>query len=259
MLKIATYNILHGYYKDKVLKNIQILVEGGADVICLQEVEPEFEDVLTHLVKNRNRKVIYYHHSIGCNLATIYNPAQLTLENSEHFLLPKLSNPGWRQRFTNFHSEIIQRGALSVYFMKDSKIIRITNTHMAWEGGDKNRISQFECIKETLSKKSTDCDILLGDFNTFSLALFYRTKEKKVETTLRDWTNVLKSLHWTCDSSFTSPTDGLTKFAKIGKIFGIKFRCKLDYIFTKNLKVISKEMLDLPGSDHRPLIADFEF
>jgi endonuclease/exonuclease/phosphatase family metal-dependent hydrolase len=256
-IKVATYNILHGTYPDLIIKNIEFLVCKGADVICLQEAEPEIYDRINNLTKMHGLEVISYHHSIGCSLITIYNPTVLTLQSSEHFLLPALSHPSWQQKLTNFASEIIQRGVLFTSFVHDGKVVRVINTHLAWEGGPKHRISQLEFIKEYLNKQSTDCDILVGDFNTFTLTPT-RTEEIKIENTLPDWTNVSKDISWTCDTQYTSPRDGLTKYAKIGKLFGVKFSCKLDHIFTKNIKIVSKEMFDLPGSDHRPLLAELE-
>ena len=42
-IKIATYNILHGYHKDQILENIETLIGKGADVICIQEAEIPLE------------------------------------------------------------------------------------------------------------------------------------------------------------------------------------------------------------------------
>jgi endonuclease/exonuclease/phosphatase family metal-dependent hydrolase len=52
-IKIATYNILHGYNKEKVLENIRALVSKGADVICIQEAEIPLEGGF-HLVGRLN-------------------------------------------------------------------------------------------------------------------------------------------------------------------------------------------------------------
>jgi endonuclease/exonuclease/phosphatase family metal-dependent hydrolase len=181
------------------------------------------------------------------------------LKSSENFLLQKLSSPSLVQKFASISSaEVLQRGTLSACFEKDGRIIRIINVHLAWEGGFQHRISQLKQVKEILEKNLVDADILAGDFNTFAPVMFRKIQEKKINNILLGWTNVLSDFSWTCDASYTAPQDSLAKFTKIGKLFGIKFRCKLDHIFVKNLKVISKEMFDLPGSDHRPFLVDLE-
>ncbi len=119
------------------------------------------------------------------------------------------------------------------------------------------RLLQLKYLVSKLENNS-DCEILAGDFNSNVPAMLRRTQESKIAKVLNGWTNVLPNLPYTCDISHTDPQDGLDFLVKINKIFGIKFRVRLDYIFSKGMKIISKEMLDLPGSDHRPLIATFE-
>jgi endonuclease/exonuclease/phosphatase (EEP) superfamily protein YafD len=72
-----------------------------------------------------------------------------------------------------------------------------------------------------------------------------------------EYLNVLPSLPWTYDNSYFAPQDGLEKLTKLCRWAGLKFRSRLDYFFARNLKFISGEMLNLPGSDHRPLLAEF--
>jgi len=42
-MKIVTYNILRAEYPDLILKNLEVLVEKDADIICLQEVVVDFK------------------------------------------------------------------------------------------------------------------------------------------------------------------------------------------------------------------------
>lgn len=152
----------------------------------------------------------------------------------------------------------VERGVLSAVFSGEGKDIRITNIHLAWENGGRQRIKQLEYLLRDLSESDVNGEILVGDFNTFNYPLFQRFEEKKIEGVLSGWANVFQGIPWTCDTSYSDPKDGVEKFVKILRIFKIKFRCRMDYIFSKNLEVISKEMLDVPGSDHRPLVATFE-
>ncbi len=257
-IRLTTYNILHGYHSDLIIKNISFLIEKGVNVICLQEVKQEFKKSLENLLKTQNWKGVYLHYPRACNLAIIWNPLCLTLENEKHILLPILLKPSFLQQFTGYAKEKLQRGALSACFSIGNKIFRITNAHLAWEGGARHRLSQLGCIMDILDKELVDYDVLAGDFNTPSPVLFRRIQEKKIENKLgKKWTNVFQNIPYTCDTSYFAPQDGLGKYIKILHLFGIKFKQRLDYIFIKNLKIISKEMFDLLGSDHRPLMASF--
>ena len=255
-LTCATYNILHGYYKDQIFKNIKTLIEKGADVICIQEAEIEIESVLPS-----GWKIEYFRHDIGCNLAIAWNSPMLDCKEKKTILYQPLPKPAFMQRLTNYKNKIIPRGAITVLFTftGEGKTIRITNTHLAWEGGMKNKAKELKELLQFRGGEKVDTEILAGDFNTNIPAVLRRVEERRVENILgKEFDNVFPNIKYTCDLSYTDPQDGLEKIAKFWNFFGVKLKSRLDYIFTKNLKIISKEMLDLPGSDHRPLLATFE-
>jgi endonuclease/exonuclease/phosphatase family metal-dependent hydrolase len=257
VLKLATYNILHGHYSKLILENLQILIEKNVDVVCIQEADKSFQDFLNDFLQSRKWKIIYFNNTKGCNLAIAWNPLHLSLSNSEQVFLPKLSKPSLMQRATYFN-EIFQRGAISTVFSYEDKEIRITNTHLGWEGGIKKTLSQLSYLRDFLSKKEDKYAILAGDFNTFAPAVFRNFKTKKVEIILKDkWINAFPDLAWSCDVSYSVPSDGYNFIEKIFTKLHLNLRSLLDYVFVnQNTKVISKEMFDLPGSDHRPIVVE---
>lgn len=158
-ITLATYNILHGCHADLILKNLAILVEKGANVICIQEADLPFKNLLNDFIKNQKYQVIYLHDTKGCNLSIAWNPESLRFQNSENILLPMPRKPSLAQLIIG-SIEKLQRGALSASFLADNKVIRITNAHLAWEGGIKHTLLQLTHLKHQLSKWQNDYEIL---------------------------------------------------------------------------------------------------
>lgn len=257
MLKFATYNILHGYHSDLILKNLDSLIKKGADVICMQEADLPFQKELDNLLRAKEWKVVYYNNTLACNLAIAWNPSVLTLQDKENIPLPKLEKITLKQLIVD-STQDIQRGALRANFLIDGKVIEITNAHLAWEGGIKHTLLQLTHLKKKLRKQKSKYKILAGDFNTFALKIFKRAKERKIEKVLEDW-SPLPNISWTWDTLYTAPQDGITPYANFLNSIGIKMRSKLDHVFFRNLKIKSSETIDLPGSDHRPIFVEIEF
>jgi endonuclease/exonuclease/phosphatase family metal-dependent hydrolase len=141
-------------------------------------------------------------------------------------------------------------------FLFRGKALRVTSAHLGWEGGVRHRLKQLAFLREFLDSSPADCDVVAGDFNTWAPAVFRRRQGKKVQKVLgADYTNTLPKLKWSCDLSYSVPQDGWGPVIRICKPLRIKLKSRLDYLFARNLEVIDAEMLDLPGSDHRPLLA----
>ena len=258
-MRLATYNILHGYHQNLILKNIKLLIEKGVDIICLQETDAPFETPLNNLLSSlrpSNWKVKYSHCGIAGNLAIVWNSSHVEMQNMETILLPTIA-PVFIQKLKG-HTIRLQRTVLTGTFLVKGETIRISNAHLAWEGGVAHRLNQVTYLKDALKKTSVDKDIIAGDFNTFAPSILRRDQQQKVEKILSEYTNTLPELKWSCDISYTAPQDGWDFIAKLCRYIGLKIQSRLDYIFVKNLQIISSEMLDLPGSDHRPIVVKFE-
>ena len=260
-LKLATYNILHGFHSELITNNIKFLIGKGADVICLQEADPPFEGQLNKLFLSsgfNNWQVEYFRLPVGGDLAILWDSTKLKFQYAENLLLARLPKPGLNQRIT-FKKSNYQRGAFLAYFSIGDKTLRITNTHLAWEGGIKHRFFQLAQIKNSLQKTKVEWELLAGDFNTLANNALRRRQEKKAETILgENWVNAFPKLRYSYDLSCQGPNGTWNSLVKLCLLLGIKMRLRLDYIFGKNVKTVSGQMYDLPGSDHRPLLASFE-
>ncbi|MEK6888550.1 MAG: endonuclease/exonuclease/phosphatase family protein [Nanoarchaeota archaeon] len=245
MINLATYNILHGHYKENIIENIGRLIDRGADTICLQEADLPFEKHLNELLASLpNWDIRYSHTGKAGNLATLWNTSKLKFRNLELILLPKAEGKEY------------QRATQVTLFNYNGKSLRVSNAHLAWEGGLSHRFKQLTYLKEFLEQNPSDYEVICGDFNTFAPAFLRNIQKNKLVKVLgKDWTNVFPNLAWSCDVSHSYPKDRFHSISTTLKRMGIRLRSCLDYVFVKNLEVVGGEMLDLPGSDHRPLFA----
>ena len=262
MITVATYNILHGYYAKTILDDLKLMIDKEVDVFCLQEADIPFEQPLHTLLVGehfKNWQVDYAHEGSGVNLALLWNTSRLQVAGFHTTIFPALSKPDILQRLKRV-KETLHRGALSGYFLVDGKIIRITSVHLAWEGGIKHRLAQLAQLKTELAEQPADYDVIGGDFNTMAPSSLRRFQQKKVEAALGpEYVDVLPHLHWSADQSYIAPQDHWETVVKVLKFLHLKWRARLDYLFARNLKVVAAEMIDLPGSDHRPLVAKLRF
>jgi len=262
-LIVATYNVLHGLYADLIIESLKLLREKGASVMCLQEADLPFEPLLNSALRTsgwEGWRAQYVHAGVGGNVAVLWNTKKAHLQDSEAILLPPLRWRAISQRLRG-SKNTIRRAGLACTFLIDGKRTRVTSVHMAWEGGVRQRLAHTRYLRDVLMRMPTvDAEIIAGDFNIVP-ELLRHWQEKKIGAAFGpSWTNALPDIPWTFDiASYTSPEDGLEIVTKICRALGIIFRGRLDYFFVRNMQTVSGEMLDLPGSDHRPLIATFEF
>lgn len=255
----ATYNILHGYHRDMILENIRFLIAQGADVVCLQEAEVKFERSLEEMLEGpdfASWKVRFAHAGLGGNVAILWNSAKLSARDMNIIHLPKLQTPISLRRLRGL-SDKINRIALAGVFEANGHTLQVTNTHLDWEGGAQHRMRQLRHLRQAIDQFSADFRIITGDFNTIAPRPLRRMHERRVERTLgAEFRNAFPRLKWTYDISYTDPSNGTQFIATLARA-GLKWRQRFDYMFAKDMTVISGEMHDLPGSDHRPLIATF--
>lgn len=256
-LTCATYNILHGYHRAQVLKNIAFLIGTGVDVICLQEVEVPFEPFLREFLMHKKYvgwQMRCVHVGLGGNVAILWKSGKLRLKKTHIIRLPKMRTPT-RLRGLRRITDRIDRAALVGSFEHKGITIQIASAHVAWEGGSAHRMRQIRYLREQLEKERADVRIVAGDFNTLAPRALGRVHEKRVERTLgARYINALPRLPWSYDTSHADPNDGLGFLPHLHRA-GVRFRTRLDYIFATNVSVLESAMHDLPGSDHRPLTA----
>ena len=255
----ATYNILHGYHRDLILKNLRFLIDEGTDVICLQEAEVRFEAALAEFLRDpalTDWKITYAHLGLGGNVAILWNTTRLTLESTSIIPLPKLEVPTRLERLKGL-ADSVNRVALAGLFTCHDKTVQITSTHVAWEGGLRHRLRQVRHLREKITEEEADYRIVAGDFNTIGVRSFRKLHHGRVHGALgHEYINAHPDVRWTYDNSYIDPDDGV-EFMKALHKTGITFRRRLDYIFARDMHVLAATMHDLPGSDHRPLVATF--
>ena len=259
----ATYNILHGYHREMILKNIRFLIDEGADVICLQEAEVRFKGALRKFLGQKELagwEMRSAHAGYGGNVAILWKSERLRLVRTSLIPLPKLHAPSKLQhlRVERLRKFDTNRVALVGLFEWDGQTFQITSTHIAWEGGSRHRIRQIRHLREMLEQEKVDIRIIAGDFNTLAPRALRHIHERRVEEALgAHYVNALPKLSWSYDISHADPRDGLGFLPTLHRA-GVRFRARLDYIFGTNVSVVSSAMHDLPGSDHRPLVAVFD-
>src|ERR1700690_3124981 len=92
-LTCATYNILHGYHRDMILKNIRFLIDEGADAICLQEAEVRFEHAMREFLAQKDLadwEIRYAHIGLGGNVAILWNTRRLQFKKTRVVPIPIL-------------------------------------------------------------------------------------------------------------------------------------------------------------------------
>jgi endonuclease/exonuclease/phosphatase family metal-dependent hydrolase len=260
MITVATYNIMRGLYADLILKNIEVLMNKGVDVFCFQEADVPFEKPLnTFLQKPEHAgwRVVYGHAGHGGNIAILWNTQKMQLRDYELIPFPTLPKPAISQRL-GLRREMRHRAGLACTFAYDRKSVRITSVHFAWEGGMRQRSIELSYLRDVLMRSSVDSDIIAGDFNTVP-EIRRRGQEKKIEKIFgSQWKNALPDIQWTyAMTDYLDPQAGVETISRVCRWLGITFRGRLDYFFTQNVSTVSGEMLDLPGSDHRPIIGTF--
>lgn len=258
-LTSATYNILRGYNSDLIIANLRFLIAEGADVICLQEAEEPFEAKLRALLQEdayRGWDAHFAHAGQNGHVATLWNAERLRFRTASTVILPKLKV---------LHSlrlkKLVERwnrlALIADFELADGRVVQVTNAYLSWEGGSSHRLRQLRLVRETIAKTPADFRVIAGDFNTVAPRPLRHLHERRVERILgEDFRNAFPKLPWTYDISVTHPSSGPQFIGTLSRA-GVKWRQRLDYMFAKDLAVLSAQMHDLPGSDHRPLIATF--
>lgn len=171
-LTLTTYNILHGHYADRIFTNIELLIEKGVDMICLQKADAPFEEYLNKRMSEFPQwSMKYAHNGKGSNLAILWSNSKIKLKTVESVLPPQRSTER-------------RRAAQVVVFFVAGVDIRISNVHLAWEGGRAHRFRQLRFLKDHLDQNPVQHEIICGDFNTFAPAVFRNMQKRTAQKVL---------------------------------------------------------------------------
>lgn len=245
---------------DMILDNIRLLIKKeGVDIFCLQETSPEFEAAVVKFLRREGMlhwKAEFVHKGVGGHVGLLWNTYKLSHVQSHTILLPNLGRTSYLQKVRGSKA-ILQRVALLGQFRAGGKTINVVSSHFSWEGGFLHRFKQVKRVRAACDAHPADCDVVAGDFNTIGPKVAARLQKRPIERIFGEgFMNAHPHLKWTFDTSFGDPLDDWDIAGKFRRA-GVKWRSRLDYVFARNLRVLKADMYDLPGSDHRPLIATF--
>jgi len=265
---IATYNIQFGINTQKIVQNIKKMAEDGAQIFCLEEIinTPDKEFILDIILKKlgHNWKTIYHvgeeASRLSIGTAILWDTTILELTHEEKILLPKLKKFDLHEklyyRIVGIPGIPLQRRVTVGNFIYKHIPIRITCVHIDNVGGPRHRIKQITYLLAKLNKKGkAQHEIISGDFNTFDLLKTGYEKKLLQKKFGKDFIDASAYVGWTSDIYNIDFQTSIKFFPWFIKAFNIHIRRRLDYIWVKNLKIITCKKITVPGSDHFPIFA----
>lgn len=252
-LNIVTYNIQNSSKAEEIKQNILALAAKGAGLFCLQEVRKyehkEFivDALLKLLGPSWKAEYLISPQSFDLGLCTLWDSSKLQALSFEKLLLPRLPKLKLHEKiFVKVRTKMekiqnpkvlpTQRAALIGKFKFLGQPLLITNLHLDWQGGFRQRKRQLKALNDYLkSRVRAEFEVFCGDFNTLGFYRFSGRRQKKVRELLgEEFINVFHNRRTT------------------------SFPQMLDHIFVKNLTVAKSEILKFHGSDHFPLLAEIK-
>ena len=137
--------------------------------------------------------------------------------------------------------------------------MRVTCVHVDNVGGPRHRLKQISyLVSQLTSKEKAKYEIICGDFNTFDLLKTGFEKKLLQKKFDKEFIDASEQVGWTADIHNIDMSSSIKIFYWFIHTFNVHVRRRLDYIWVKNFKVIECKKLEIPGSDHFPIIAKLE-
>jgi len=227
------------------------------DVACLQEIDTN-EYNLQQIEKGGYRLADYSNGFIKFGkvygVATFFSPQTISFSSSKSINLPKgyLEIISYVLRIfrTKKKDRTVLRTRFS--FTKQEKKLIIYNIHLSAHGTNGIRLKQLKKTLDDISHENGHPTILVGDFN-------YPYGRRKLEELMHEngFLEATNNINFTSDGKLLHYSFVEKILAKIlQSIFGKNH--KLDYMFYKNCTPVSTVKIDVPYSDHFPIITKFE-
>jgi endonuclease/exonuclease/phosphatase family metal-dependent hydrolase len=243
-----------------------------------REVKRSILKEITALLEKEYKTVVYLpvqspHKSVGN--AILYKKDKLKAVGQEFSkAFPKISQRSLLEEWGNQFMLPIRRIIMSEKFELDHRSLIVYNVHLDYFGGDTRRIYQLQHFFDLWGlQRHADgvIEIVAGDFNTWSPGFFrkiYRTisilrrwlrgKEFKEITSHIKWTQIFDRSE--ADRAAQKGVVQISFFEKLITRYDQRFKQKLDHIWVRgDVDVVSCERLDLPYSDHFPILAQLTF
>ena len=236
VISLLTYNILH----NKALKMVGRITEKyDPDIMLFQEIETAdknlaFVESLGYKLADYANSYLIHNRIYG--VATFYKKSKLTFNEASTINLPfglyeafNFLLRGGRRHRTILKTEF--------KIAKNNKPIAIYNIHLTAKSTNTLRERQMEEIFQTLQLNNKPI-IVAGDFN-------YVYRRKRFEDIFQKY-----DLHEATNNIFITYRDRWLK------LFPVK--SKNDYVLYHNIVHEETERINVPFSDHYPLISKFK-
>lgn len=227
------------------------------DIACLQEIDTN-EYNLEQIEHADYRLADYSNGFIKFGkvygVATFFSPKTISFSSSKSINLPRgyLEILSFVLRI--FRTKKKDRTVLRTKFSfknSDKKII-VYNIHLSAHGTNGIRLKQLKKTLDDIAHENGYPTILVGDFN-------YPYGRKKLEDLMHEngFIEATNNIQFTSDGKLLHYSFFEKILARILQlIFGKNH--KLDYVFYKNCTSLSTLRIDVPYSDHFPIITKFE-
>ncbi len=227
------------------------------DIACLQEIDTN-DSNLEQIEQSGYRLADYSNGFIKFGkvygVATFFSPETISLSSSRSISLPRGFLEVISYILRIFRTKKKDRTVLRTVFsfrQQEKKVI-IYNIHLSAHGTNGIRLKQLKKTLADISNENGYPTILVGDFN-------YPYGRKRLEELMHThgFLEATNNIHFTSDGKLIH----YSFFEKIiAKTLQIVFgkNQKLDYMFYKNCTPISTVKIDVPYSDHFPIVTKFE-
>ncbi len=236
-LKVLTWNIWGGKQRDTIIKGLQSL---DFDIAALQEItvreqQGKLENDAEIIAQSLDMSYSYAKAFRTDRHTPIYDLgnaiiSRFPFSNSVTHMLSDLSS-------YKKNSTTEPRNALSIQIETDSKPLTVVSTHLGYSdtlGEGELQLIQAQSLLKSIPSTRT---ILMGDFNSTPSS------------------SVTQSVKQTFKDTHTNPPNNTWTNMRVEE----KPQFCIDYIFiSSDLEVLSSEVINLPGSDHFPVVAEIE-
>ena len=227
------------------------------DIACLQEIDTN-EYNLQQIENNEYHLADYSNGFIKFGkvygVATFFSPKTISFSSSKSINLPRGYLEILSYVLRIFRTKKKDRTVLRTRFSfkQNEKKVIIYNIHLSAHGTNGIRLKQLKKTLADIAKENGFPTILVGDFN-------YPYGRKKLEELMHEngFLEATNHIQFTSDGKLLHYSFFEKILAKIlQSMFGKNH--KLDYMFYKNCVPLSTVKIDVPYSDHFPIITKFE-
>lgn len=263
-LKVASYNLQNGNRPDVLGQSLRTMEADGVQVFCLQELwNHSIADSVQGNLGGDWRKEVYVQDSPGTDLGVgiLWRGDELSMKEVKRITLPRLETQDWWGKRLSRNTRTPQRGAIIADFVAGGQEVRITNAHLDWQGGMRQRIRQLSALTEYLSTlPESPYEIICGDFNTVFLSGLRDAGRHQLENVLGpQFQDALPQVKSTWNMESLDPVEKSTTILSKVRRLNMRIPQRMDYIFIKGFKVVDSKVERLDGSNHFPITATLSF